>query len=254
MPRITLLTDFGSADGYVVAMKGAIVSIAPDSYIDDAAHDLAPGDVTGAAIALWRYWRLYPARTVHVVVVDPGVGSERRGLALEAEDRFLVGPDNGVFTHVLREARRVRAHSLTAREYFAPTISDTFHGRDIFAPVAAHIANGVPLELLGPVMDDPVRLEWPEPRRDGESITGEVVHADRYGNLITNIPADWCERGVRVWIGGRGAPILRTYSDAAQGQLVALIGSLGLMEVSVRDGSAADDLAVGAGAPVTVGV
>jgi S-adenosyl-L-methionine hydrolase (adenosine-forming) len=255
MPRITLLTDFGSSGGYAAAMKGMIASIAAHVRVDDAAHDIRSGDIAGAAIALWRYWDLYPPRTVHVVVVDPGVGSDRRGLAVEADDRFLVGPDNGVFTHVLRTADSVRAVSLTAREYFAPSVSATFHGRDVFAPVAAHLANGVPLEGFGPPVDDPVRLEWSEPRHSGGEIRGEVVHADHYGNLVSNIPGELCTPDSLVRVGERTiGRVKRTYADVDRGELVALVGSVGLLEVSVRDGSAADYLAAGVGAPVTVGV
>jgi S-adenosylmethionine hydrolase len=252
MTIITLLTDFGWSDGYVGAMKGAIASMAPEVQVDDAAHNVAAGDVMGAALALWRYWRLYPSGTVHVAVVDPGVGSERRGVALEADGRFLVGPDNGVFTHVLREAENVRVVALETREYFREPVSATFHGRDVFAPVAAHIAVGVALERLGSAVADPLRLTWPEPHEEesGE-IAGVVVHTDRYGNLITNISGESCSPGAAVRVGeiivGR---VQRTYADVGAGELIPLIGSLGLLEISVRDGSAAQLLRAGPGTPV----
>jgi S-adenosyl-L-methionine hydrolase (adenosine-forming) len=253
MARITLLTDFGSSDGYVPAMKGVIASVAPDASVEDAGHDLAPGDVTGAAIALWRYWQLYPAGTVHVVVVDPGVGSERRGIAFEADGRFLVGPDNGVFSYALRSASSARAVALENREYFRESVSWTFHGRDVFAPVAAHIASGVALESFGPAVADPVRLPWPEPVHEAGEIAGVVVHVDRYGSLITNIPAEWSPADSAVRVGelivGR---VQRTYADVAEGEVVPLIGSLGLLEISVRDGSAAQLLRASAGSPVWV--
>lgn len=267
---ITLLTDFGCADGYVAAMKGVIASLAPEARVEDAAHDVARGDIAGAALALRRYWRLYPPGSIHIAVVDPGVGSERRGLALDADERFLVGPDNGVFTHVLREAGRVHAVALEAAEYFRESVSPTFHGRDIFAPVAAHIFRGVLLDRFGPVVTDPTELAWPEPRRgadtpggagglDGEEalaqIEGVVVHSDRFGNLITNIPGDWCAPGAMVRVSDRSiGRVLRTYTDVAPGELVVLVGSAGLLEISLRDGSAAGLLGVGLGAPVRVGL
>lgn len=253
MPAITLLTDFGAADGYVPAMKGVIASIAPDARVEDAGHDIAPGDVAGAAFALLRYALVYPAGTVHVAVIDPGVGSERRGIAAEADGRFLVGPDNGVLSHVLRAAERVRVVALEERAYFRESVSPTFHGRDVFAPVAAHVANGVALEEFGPQVTDAVYLEWPEPAQDGGEISGVVMHVDRYGNLITNMPAELAPPGAAVRVGelivGR---VQRTYADVAEGEVVPLIGSLDLLEISVRDGSAAQLLRAGVGSPVWV--
>lgn len=254
MQRITLLTDFGHADGYVAAIKGVIASIAPSALVEDIAHGIAPGDVAAAAWALRRYWRLYPEGTVHVVVVDPGVGSERRALAVEAEGRFLVGPDNGVFSHPLREAAASRIVALREARFFRENISATFHGRDVFAPVAAHLATGTRLDELGPGVDNPTQLIWPEPRRRPEGAEGVVVHVDPFGNLVTNIPEGWCERGSIVWVGDRVAgTLLRTYADVDAGQLLALVGSSGLLEISVRDGSAAEALDASRGTPVRVG-
>ncbi len=254
MRWITLLTDFGYADGYVAAMKGVIASIAPDARVEDAAHGVDAGDVAGAAWAIYRYWDLYPERTVHVVVVDPGVGSERRALAVEVEKRFLVGPDNGVFSHVLREHPDARIVALSETRFFRPRVSATFHGRDVFAPVAAHIASGTRLMELGPVVENPMQLIWPEPRHWPDGAEGVVVHTDRFGNLVTNIPEEWCEQGALVWVGDRVAgTIRRTYADVDPGELVALIGSSGLLEVSVRDGSAAVTLDASRGTPVRLG-
>ncbi len=253
MRRITLLTDFGYRDGYVGAMKGVVASIAPDAVVDDVAHDLTQGDVPAAAWELHRYWRLYPEGTVHVVVVDPGVGSGRRALAAEVDGRFLVGPDNGVFSHVLREAETARVVALTRTDFFLPRVSRTFHGRDVFAPVGAHLARGVDLDALGPPVENPTRLVWPEPTRDGGSIHGEVVHVDRFGNLVTNVPGDWVPATSLVWVGDRVAgSALRTYADVDPGELLALVGSVDLLEVSVRDGSAADMLEARRGTPVRV--
>lgn len=252
MRRITLLTDFGTADGYVAAMKGVIASIAPDALVDDASHDVPPGDVVAAAHALARYWRLYPPGTVHVVVVDPGVGSERRAIAVQAAEQYFVAPDNGVLTPVL-DAEGAEVRALEAPAYRRPDVSSTFHGRDVFAPAAAYLACGVPIARLGPPVLDPIRLEAPAPTRDGAGVRGLVVHVDRFGNLVTNIPGAWVEDAGEVLVAGRSAgPVRRTYADVAPGELLALVGSNGSVEIAVRDGSAAERLGIGRGAEVRV--
>jgi len=260
--RITLLTDFGTVDGYVASMKGVIAARAPGIVIDDASHDIPPGDVAAAAWTLSRYWRLYPEGTVHVVVVDPGVGSERRALAAEADGRLFVAPDNGVLTRVLAEAGGAAVVSVESADLFRTPVSATFHGRDVFAPVAAELARRAvagpasyreALAGLGPAVADPVRLPLPQPHRAGDHLAGEVVHVDRFGNLITNVPGEWLAPGARVQVdGGPAAPLVRTYADVAPGALAALVGSAGMLEISVRDGSAAERLGVGRGASVRV--
>jgi S-adenosyl-L-methionine hydrolase (adenosine-forming) len=250
--RITLLTDFGTADGYVAAMKGVIAAIFPDAFIDDVAHDIPPGDVHAAAWALAGYWRLYPSGTVHVAVVDPGVGSARRALAATVEGRFFVAPDNGVLTRVFADASAFTAVTIDNETFFRDMVSATFHGRDVFAPVAAHLAGGVSLRELGRAIHDPVKLDLPEPQRVGDVVTGAVVHVDRYGNLVTNIPAVWVQGSSHVRIAGRELPLRRTYTDVAPGEALALSGSRGTLELSVRDGNAADLLSVGRGAEVLV--
>jgi S-adenosyl-L-methionine hydrolase (adenosine-forming) len=263
--RITLLTDFGTRDGYAAAMKGVIAALAPRAIIDDASHDIAPGDVEAAAWALAGYWRLYETPVVHVAVVDPGVGGRRRALLVRADGRLLVGPDNGVFTRVLREAQEVGILALDEAASPRPGVSGrpaasarhavaaTFHGRDIFAPIAAHLALGVPFEELGRPVADPVLLPVPEPRRDGHGrVHGVVVHVDRFGNLVTNIPQDDAPARARVAVCGRECALVRTYADVEAGQLLALVGSRGVLEVSVRDGSAASLLAAERGATVII--
>ncbi|HEX7049488.1 MAG TPA: SAM-dependent chlorinase/fluorinase [Longimicrobiales bacterium] len=252
MTRITLLTDFGTADGYVAAMKGVIAAIAPDVAIDDAAHDVPPGDVAAAALALARYWRLYPPGTVHLVVVDPGVGTARRALAARADGRFFVAPDNGVLTDVLAAEGGVVV-AIENPDLRRPTVSATFHGRDVFAPAAAHLARGVALDEFGPPVEDPVRLERTRPERTREGVRGAVIHVDRFGNLITDIPGEWVRGAAAVEVAGRsvGAP-RRTYGDVAPGAALALVGSTGALEISVRDGSAAAAFGVGRGAEVRV--
>lgn len=250
--RVTLLTDFGTCDGYVAAMKGVIATRAPGALIDDASHDIPPGDIHAAAWALAGYWRHWPEGTVHVVVVDPGVGSARRGLAAEVEGRFLIGPDNGVFSRVLADAARSSIVSIENAAVMRDVVSTTFHGRDIFAPAAAHLAGGGSLHDLGPLIDDPVVFELPRPARQGGSVIGEVVHVDRFGNAITNIPAAIMAGEAAVLIAGQRTALRRTYADVESGEICAVIGSSGLLEVSVRDASAAERLGLGRGSVVTV--
>lgn len=254
MQRVTLLTDFGTADGYVAAMKGVIASIAPDAQLDDVSHDLAQGDVEAAAWSLGAYWRLYPRGTVHLVVVDPGVGSQRRALAVRADGRLLVAPDNGVLSRVLHSAADVQAvHALESAAHRRTDVSNTFHGRDIFAPAAAHLAAGEPIRRMGPRVENPITLEVAEPQVVGEALRGQVVHVDRFGNLITNIPADALPDAASVEVEDAGVgEVRRTYSDVPEGSLLALIGSSGYLEVSERNGSAARRLGLGRGATVHV--
>ena len=231
MRRATLLTDFGTRDGYVAAMKGVIATIAPSALVDDASHDIPHGDIMAAAFALRRYWKLYPPGTVHVVVVDPGVGSERAAIAIEAGERYFVGPDNGVFTFI-PNGRIVELAT-------PPQSSQTFHGRDVFAPAAAKLLAGASLMDLGRETFVRVVLEIPaEPH---------VMLIDRFGNLITNVstPGD-------VEIAGRVIKARRTYADVAEGEALTLINSDGLLEVAVRNGSAAETLGVSRGARVRV--
>jgi S-adenosylmethionine hydrolase len=241
---ITLLTDFGTADGYVGEVKGVICSLAPGVPVVDVSHDVAPHDVEGARLALARFWRRFPAGTVHLVVVDPGVGSQRAALAVASEERFLVGPDNGVLSPALLMAH-ARSVALPVPPYAAPT----FHGRDVFAPAAARLASGATLDSLGRPFDSPVVRRTPEAKRlDDGSVAGEVISIDRFGNLVTNLVAP---RGGTVEIGGRRLGALkRTYADAPEGVPIALVGSSGLVEIALRHGSAARALSAERGALV----
>ena len=244
-PIITLLTDFGTADGYVAELKGVLASSAPDAVVMDLSHDIPPQDVETARLAVARYWRRFPGGTVHVVVVDPGVGSSRAALAVSSDDRFLVGPDNGVLSPSLLAAGS-RAVSLPIPGFAAAT----FHGRDVFAPAAASLASGAPIDTLGAACLDPMIRRTPEARRgDDGSVIGEVIAIDRFGNAISNLIAP---RGGRIEIGGRVMPIVRTYGDAAVGELLALVGSSGFVEVAQRDGSAARALEIARGTPVVL--
>jgi S-adenosylmethionine hydrolase len=250
-PRITLLTDFGTRDGFVGAVKGVLATLAPGVLVDDVAHDLPRGDVASAARALARYWRRYPEGTVHVVVVDPGMGTSRAGIACAAAGRFLVGPDNGVLTPALggsaaAERRCVRIDERAVGGAVAPT----FHGRDVFAPAAAALATGRALDALGEPLADPVVLEEPGPTREPDGATGEVVSVDRFGNATTNIPGAWAAGGGVVDVGRVRVRIARTYGDVRPGEPVALVDSEGWIEVAVRDGSAAERLGIVPGAAV----
>lgn len=253
--RITLLTDFRTADGYVASMRGVIASRAPHVLVEDASHEIAPGDVHGAAWALGRYWRLYPEGTIHVVVVDPGVGGARRALASACDGRFLVAPDNGVLSNVLMEVAAPQIVAIENDTAARHPIARTFHGRDVFAPAAAYLADGGPLNKLGPAVDDVVRIAQPEPERDGPTARGEVIHIDAFGNLITNLPRAWVGTNSEVWLAGtRIGPVRSTYSTVQSGQPLALIGSADLLEIALRDGSAARSLGVGRGAEVVLKV
>jgi S-adenosylmethionine hydrolase len=242
---ITLLTDFGTADGYVGEVKGVLASLAPQVPIVDVAHDVSPHDVEGARLALARYWQRFPEGTVHVVVVDPGVGGARAAIATESEGRLLVGPDNGVLSPALLHAG-ARCVSLVVPAGAAPT----FHGRDVFAPAAAQLALGAPLESLGAPLDAPVIRRTPEAtRRDDGGVQGEVITVDRFGNAVTNLLA---LRGGDVEVEGLTLAVRRTYADTAHGEPTALVGSSGLVEIAVRDGSAAAVLGLRRGSGVVL--
>jgi S-adenosyl-L-methionine hydrolase (adenosine-forming) len=252
-PVITLLTDFGTADGYVAEVKGVLYSLAPEARIVDLSHDMAPQDVEAARLAVARYWRRFPPQTIHVVVVDPGVGSSRDALAVKSEERVLIGPDNGVLSPALLVAG-ARAISLGVPSAAAPT----FHGRDVFAPAAARLAMGAPLDALGPVAESPVIRRTPEAhRQDDGTIQGEIISVDRYGNAITNIvafPATQLHEGAPPFVraGDREIPVARTYADVEPDVPVALVGSSGLLEIAVRNGNAAAALRLTRGAIVTL--
>ncbi len=252
MTIVTLTTDFGLADGYVGTMKGVILSIAPGAHLVDVSHDIAPQNVRQAAYVLSRAAPYFPRGTVHLAVVDPGVGSARRPLLVQTPGACFVGPDNGLFTFALDQPGAA-VFELTRSEFWRPVVSRTFHGRDIFAPVAAHLANGrLPPDLGAPVVD-PVRLPEPAAARIAPGhLRGHVIHIDRFGNLVTSIPAAWVTGGAWACLirGRRIEGIQQTYAAAQPGALIALVSSGDTVEVAVRDGSAAALLGVQAGEPV----
>jgi S-adenosylmethionine hydrolase len=241
---ITLLTDFGTADSYVAELKGVLLSRAPGVTLVDVTHQVAPGDIRAAQHVLGRAWHRFPGGTIHLAIVDPGVGTERRAIAAEHEGHRFVAPDNGMVSFLPQDARFV---SLPV----PATAAATFHGRDVFAPAAAWLAMGGAFEELGESISDPCYTPLPEPRHDHLTVIGEVIYVDRFGTLVTNIPGDAVQAGARVRIEDSEAGSLRrTFRDVARGALVAFVGSGGTVEIAVRDGSAARMLGVGVGAEV----
>ncbi|MFQ6096370.1 MAG: S-adenosyl-l-methionine hydroxide adenosyltransferase family protein [Armatimonadota bacterium] len=254
MAVITLLTDFGMADGYVGIMKGVILGICSDAVIVDIAHDVPRHDITMASLVLGSAWRYFPRGTVHIAVVDPGVGSARRPLALRADGHYFAGPDNGLFTMVIDDAREWIAVELTKTEYFLPRRGQTFHGRDVFAPVAARIATGARLDDLGQRITDPIRLAVLRPERSEDMVRGHVVYIDAFGNLVTNIRAEdiaGAESDVRFEIGRYVVrSVSGSYADAGEGELLAIVGSWGMIEIAANRGSARDRTGARSGDPV----
>lgn len=256
MPIITLLTDFGNQDGYVAAMKGVILSRAPDVTLVDITHAIAPQAVLQAAYVLAQAAPFFPTGAIHVAVVDPGVGSARRPLAIQTSTAIFVGPDNGLFTDVLDSGAVTACVHLDRPRFWRDNPSSTFHGRDIFAPVAAHLAQQVSLNILGTPINDPVRLLLPKPQRQPDgTLTGAIIHVDHFGNLISNIPAAWLSVARwQVHIGPATIDgIQPSFAAAPVGALLAYRGSAGTLEVAVRNGSAAQALGAEVGQTLAAG-
>ena len=240
---ITLLTDLGTADGYVAELKGVLYSEVPDAIIVDLTHDVPPLDIELARLAVARYWHRFPSGTVHLVVVDPAIGRGRAPLVVESDGRFLVGPDNGVLSPALL---RPGARAFTL--HLSPSPAPSPHGHEVFAAAAAALARGAAIDALGTPLRAPMIRRTKEPMRiaDGD-IAGEVIAIDRYGNAITNILG---AHAGRIDVGGRLVDVVQSYADVPAGSPLALAGSSGLLEVAVRDGSAARELELTRGAPV----
>jgi S-adenosyl-L-methionine hydrolase (adenosine-forming) len=251
MTVITLLTDFGTTDSYVAEMKGVLLSGAPSAVLVDVSHAVPPGDIRSAAYLLGRTWHRFPAGSVHLAVVDPGVGTSRAALALSTQGHCFVGPDNGVFTPVLHDAE--------VEAVLLPTPADaspTFHGRDLFAPAAAALARGASVSMLGQLFPNvPERLAYTVPHHEDKMVAGEIVYVDRFGTLVTNLTADLVPATARVEVEDLDlGELKRTFSDVTSGGLLAYVGSGGMLEIAVRNGSAARRLGVGVGARVRVRV
>jgi len=251
-PVVTLLSDFGAGSGYPAQMKGVLLRAVPDVRLVDLSHDVPPFDVLAGALLLEACVRTFPESAVHLAVVDPGVGTDRRAICLvDGSGRRFVGPDNGLFTPFLVGAWQIR--QLTAPDVVPRPASATFHGRDLFAPVAGWLAAGGDAALLGPEVHDPVRLDWPSAERKGDEVHGRTLTADPYGNVVTSIrELDVRGRVTSVWVGDRQARWVRTFGDGERGELLALLGSGGRVEVAVREGNAAMMLGGAAGLPVRV--
>jgi S-adenosylmethionine hydrolase len=259
VPILTLTTDFGTKDGFVGTLKGVIWSICPEAQIADISHEIAPQNVLEGALALWRAYPFFPPGTVHVAVVDPGVGTQRRPIAARLGGQFFVGPDNGLFTPMYEDARRnewrLEIVQLTNARYFLPNVSRTFHGRDIFSPVAAHLARGVSFGDLGPPVTEPVRIQLLHPQSTADGWQAHVTVIDVFGNLTTDLPA--------AEVLGRGQPLFRlrgrevrglseSYGHREAGDLIALVDSENYVEIAVVNGSAAHALGAQVGDPVEV--
>ena len=257
-PIVALLTDFGTRDHYAGALKGVLLSVCPDATLVDIGHDIPAHDVRAAALELAACYRYFPAGTIFLVVVDPGVGSARRGIAADIGDYRFVAPDNGVLSAVFRESPPKKVVELTERKYARPTVSHTFEGRDRFAPAAGFLAKGVALVALGKSLKDYQTIDLPRPVASGDELTGEVVRVDRFGNLITNIDRHAFEqfaehRPIAVVVGGREIPrIVATYAEAPPGELCALFGSTDHLEVAINAGDAAAALTLSRGAAAKV--
>jgi hypothetical protein len=259
---ITLLTDFGAADYFVGALKGAILSVNARAQIVDITHEIPAHDVRAGAFTLLAAYESFPPGTIHVAVVDPGVGSARRPLLVSTRRYFFVGPDNGLFSYVCERERDARAYQLTNEKFFRAPVSATFHGRDIFAPVAAALSNNVPPETFGAFVADPVRLAPLAPAREaGAAWSATIINVDRFGNLVTNITrqevagAEFA-KGLRLEINGREINSFRRFyaegADAAAGELFAIWGSAGFLEIAAERASAASLLSVERGQRVRV--
>ena len=260
MPIIALMTDFDTRDHYVAVMKGVILQINPKATLVDVSHRIVPQDLYHGAFVLRQALPFFPPKTIFVAVVDPTVGTRRRILAARYSDRIVLAPDNGLLTLLHRDAELQEIRVVENRRFFAATLSTTFHGRDIFAPVAAHLSRNVTLDQLGPVADciEVLELAAPVKQKDG-GIAGQIVVVDGFGNLITNVsqldlaapgPA---RGGFVVSVGPREVgPVRVTYGDVAPGEPLALIGSTQMLEIAVNSGNAAEKLEAGRGTPVTL--
>jgi S-adenosyl-L-methionine hydrolase (adenosine-forming) len=257
-PTVALLTDFGTRDHYAGTLKGVMLGICPEATLVDIGHDVPAHDVLAGAFELAACYRYFPSGTIFLVVVDPGVGSARRGIAADAGDYKFVAPDNGVLSAVFRESPPKKVVELTERKYALPTVSRTFEGRDRFAPAAAYLAKGIALAALGKSISDHHVLELPQLVVGDAELIGEVVRVDRFGNLITNIDRRAFEQfanhqPIAVEAGGKEIPrIVATYAEAPAGELCALFGSTDHLEVAINAGDAAALLGLGRVAPVKV--
>jgi hypothetical protein len=260
-PIITLLSDFGDSDPYVGSMKGVILSICPQAQIVDLVHNIAAHQIVNGAVALETAYAFFPAGAIHLAVVDPGVGSERRSIAAQAGHWYFVAPDNGLLTLILKAHPDHKIVALEESAYHLPAVSRTFAGRDVFAPAAAYLGTGVPLEALGPPVFDPVLLDLPEPDFAEDCIAAHVIYVDHFGNCFCDLREvdfrEWCQKrkpsGLLI---GAGKVHLRklsqSYSEVATGKPLAIFSSSGRLEVAVNQGSASEQLGLSVGHTVEI--
>jgi S-adenosylmethionine hydrolase len=257
---ITLITDFGEASGYVGIMKGVILSINPECHIIDITHHISPQDREEAAFVLQSVYPFFPPNTVHLVVVDPGVGSTRKPIIVESSQNWFVGPDNGVFSFIFLNDQQKKVWEITNDEYFLSPVSPTFHGRDIFAPIAAHLSSGIRTQVLGKELEHFVQLEGLEAAVHQDTLEGRIVFIDHFGNLVSNISYKLFTRVVgknpfQITVGKRVIRRIHpTYSDAEEGEILALFGSSQQLEISVRNGNCQRLLNVSKGLQISVQV
>jgi hypothetical protein len=259
MTIITLMTDFGLKDGNVGVMKGVITAIAPRVQIIDLSHLISPQNIAEAALILSRSAPYFPPGTIHLGVVDPGVGTRRRPMAARINSQFYVGPDNGtpslLFDRLVSRGESIECIHLTQSQFWLQPVSHVFHGRDIFAPVAAHLANGMPLSAFGEPFQDPLRLDLPQPHRTPDGWSGQIIHIDHFGNLSTNLGIEQQGMHQNLSVIFKGAAIdglVKTFGERPPGTLVALFGSTGSLIISVVHGSASQRLEARLGEPVEI--
>ena len=261
MPIITLLTDFGSQDYFVGAMKGVILSVNPSAQIVDITHEVPPQDIHAGAFNLLASYKAFPSGTIHVAVIDPGVGSRRRPLLIECGGQFFIGPDNGIFGWICEREGKVRAVHIENEKFFRHPVSATFHGRDVFAPVAAALSTGVAMEEFGDLVNDYVRLESLAVKTlaDGQ-VEARVIHVDRFGNCVTNLTRDHVSEdsfkaGAKLLLNGRDISAFRRFfaeSVDRQNELFCIFGSAGFLEITAQNSSAATILDARCGQPVVL--
>jgi S-adenosyl-L-methionine hydrolase (adenosine-forming) len=253
-PLITLTTDFGTRDGFVAQMKGVILGINPRARLIDVTHDIEPYSVLEGALVVKGMAPQFPGGTIHVAVVDPGVGSNRRGIVLCTEEQTYVGPDNGLFSLIMSDNRAYEIREIQNPDFIRPEHHPTFHGRDIFAPTAAHLSAGKPFEEVGPLVHDPIMLSIPPVKENAEGLEGAVIYVDRFGNLTSNIDKAKLSRIVdTVCVGNVTIQGLsRFFGEVPEGEAMALINSFGLLEIAINQGNAAKMLGIGKAEPVRV--
>jgi len=259
MSIITLTTDFGLKDGFVGMMKGVMLIICPEARLVDISHEISPQNILEGALVLQRAWSFFPPGTVHLAVVDPGVGTARRPIAARLGEHYFVGPDNGLFTPILesveQQGGRIAFFHTNNPRYWLPQVSHTFHGRDVFSPVAAHIAKGVPLSELGPAITDPLRIPFPKPEKTQNGWRAHVLGIDHFGNLATDLPDSALTDAHNVSFRMAKSDIrglVQSFGQGKAGELIALVNSAGFLEIALVNGSAAQTLSASVGDLVEV--